>query len=120
MRDKLRQWGYEGDCGLLIERLQSGGYINEARYCRAYVHDKAAFQGWGRRKIRMMLRGKGLPEDETEEALRAVDPEVYGGVLKRLAAQKKGLGRDRLLRFLLQRGFEYAEAAEVLPAARPQ
>ena len=116
MREKLRQWGYEGDSEGLIERLRSDGYIDEARYCRAYVHDKVAFQGWGSRKIRMMLRSKGLPTEETEAALQGADREIYKGVLERLAGQKKGYGRDKLLRFLLQRGFEYAEVAELLPA----
>jgi len=117
VREKLRQWGYDGDCTSLINRLQTDGYINEARYCRAYAHDKAAFQGWGRRKIRMMLRSKGLPEDEIDAALRGVEPEVYEGVLKHLVEQKKKLDRDKLLRFLLQRGFEYAEVADLLPAS---
>ena len=114
VREKLRQWGYEGDCAPVIERLRGDGYIDEARYCKAYVHDKAAFQGWGRRKIRMMLRSKGLPEDETEAALQGLDPEIYKGVLEHLVERKKGYDRDKLLRFLLQRGFDYADIKNAL------
>lgn len=116
VRDKLRQWEYDGDTETLLRRLREDGYTDDRRYCRAYVHDKTAFQGWGKRKIQAMLLAKRLPEEEINAALAETDEEDYRKTLLHLAEQKKGLGKEKLLRFLLQRGFAYQEITESIPA----
>ncbi|MBR1564941.1 MAG: RecX family transcriptional regulator [Paludibacteraceae bacterium] len=110
VREKLWQWGCRDDIwrGDILRQLCLTGYIDEQRYCRAYVHDKVAFQGWGRQKIRMMLLSKGMDEALAEEALSQIDEEEYSRALKKALEKYKG-DRERQIRLALQRGFDYGE-----------
>lgn len=48
---KLKQWGVDNTQQLeVIERLKSEKFLDDARYVRAYVHDKVMFERWGRQK----------------------------------------------------------------------
>lgn len=112
---KLQQWGAPAAIHANILRaLEERGFLDAERYCRAFVHDKILFQGWGRIKVRMALRQKGLPSQTIEDGMSAVDDEAYSAVLRQVAAKKKGANREQLARFLLQRGFSYDEIKAVL------
>ena len=43
------------DIDRVINHLVKEGYIDEARYARALVHDKVRFAKWGRKKIAQAL-----------------------------------------------------------------
>lgn len=125
VRDKLYQWGAAPAVqDRLLDRLCQSGFIDEQRYAAAFVHDKVAFLGWGREKIRMMLLMKHLPSPIVEQAIAGIDEEVYLQQLRRLIEQKKqelsessivnsqssivnspqGV-QSKICRFLAQRGF---------------
>lgn len=114
VKEKLFQWGAnEKVISTILAHLQTNNYINDIRYCQAYAHDKLLYQGWGRIKIQMMLHAKSLPEEAIREAVNNLDHDEYIRILKHVAEKKKGGTREQVIRFLLQRGFEY----EVIRAA---
>ena len=115
---KLEQWG--ADNGIkerVIEHLIKEKYIDQQRYCAAFVRDKYRFNQWGRMKIVQALRMKQLPSEDIEAGLEEIDEEEYSNVLKSLLAQKaRGLkaGSDyernsKLIRFAVSRGFAMDE-----------
>lgn len=115
VKTKVLQWG--GDSNIaehIIERLYDNRFLDDARYCHAYTHDKLLYQHWGRVKIRMMLSSKHLPEEQIRAAIDEIDEAEYARILKDTAAQKKNAEREAQIRFLLQRGFEYQEICRVL------
>ena len=93
----------------IVENLYQNDFLNDARFCQAYVHDKVAYQSWGRVKIQAGLRALDLPEKEIREALENLDEIVYFKNLRALIASRKNDPEDKRLRFLLQRGFTYEE-----------
>ncbi len=117
VREKLYQWGATAMVqDTIIQQLCQSGFIDEHRYAAAFVHDKVAFQGWGREKIRMMLQMKHLPSPIIEAALGEIDETVYDQQIARLIEQKRQEGAEdsaisnqqskiKLARFLAQRGF---------------
>lgn len=110
VKEKLYQWGcrqQDWRDEILIQLVEES-YINHKRYCRAFVHDKVAYQGWGRIKIKQMLLQKGLPETLINEALNDIDEQDYQKALER-ALSKYPNDVIRQTRFAMQRGFEYAE-----------
>ncbi len=115
VREKLYQWGTPTVAqDRILDRLCQSGFIDEQRYAAAFVHDKVAFQGWGREKIRMMLLMKHLPSHVVEEAIAGIDEEVYEQQITRLIEQKKQElstlnYQNRIVRFLAQRGFTIDE-----------
>lgn len=121
VRNKLIQWGAnEDNIEDILTHLQQHKYIDEARYCRAFAHDKVNYQGWGRMKIKAALLAKYLPCPLIEEALETIDDTEYNQVLDKIIASKKrtlkndDLVREKLIRFCMQRGFTYNEVCKKL------
>ena len=112
---KLLQWGAPADLfDEIEEKLYERDFLNDRRFCRAYVHDKVEFQQWGRLKIRAGLQALHLPSTAIDEALAGIDEARYADVLRRVAALRRGATDEQKLRFLLQRGFTFDEIRNIL------
>lgn len=113
---RLAEWGLDSAAaGRVAERLRADGFIDDARYCRAFVEDKWRFNRWGRMKMRTTLRLKGLRNELIDEALNTVvDDREYRAALAGLLREKSreaGGGSPyeryaKLVRFAQGRGFE--------------
>ena len=114
VRRKLYEWGAPAEIFESIEqKLYANDFLNDARFCAAYVHDKVVYQGWGRLKIQAGLRALGLPESEIQKSLDEIDEKQYRTNLEALIKQRKSDGEEKRLRFLLQRGFTYDEINKI-------
>ena len=110
VRRKLFEWNVDANFFDFIEqKLYEDDFLNDARFCHAYVHDKVEYQSWGRLKIQAGLRALQLPESDIRDALGAINQETYNANLQALIASRQSDSPDKLLRFLLQRGFTYEE-----------
>ena len=82
VRRKLAEWEQDDAAAdRIVERLRAEGFVDDERFCRAFVEDKWRFNRWGRTKIRMALRMKGMDGAPADEALAAVDDNEYREVL---------------------------------------
>ena len=123
VRAKIAQAGLpEAAAERIIARLREEKFIDEARYARFFVNDKARFNKWGRVKIGYELYKKEIPEAIREEALAAIDEEEYRTTLTsllraKIRTVKGGDGQEmfqKLLRFAAGRGFETQLAIDCL------
>ncbi len=121
VHNKLQLWGANEEYAtIILQRLQADGYINEARYCRAFAHDKVNYQGWGKLKIKAALQTKHLSALFIKDALESIDEIEYNQALDKIIASKKRtlkndpLTREKLIRFCMQRGFTYNEISTKL------
>lgn len=98
-----------------IERLQLEGFLDEERFARSFARSKFLYNQWGRQKIEVYLKSKGVPSELIEKGLNEIDPEQYEEVVDELARKKTeslkaedtGLkAKQKVWRFLAQRGFE--------------
>lgn len=121
VKQKLQQWGASSEqTEQVIVHLQAERFVDEGRYCQAFVHDKLLYQGWGRIKMRAQLQARYLPSQAIEQALNNIDEDTYRSVLSRVLESKKRSikssdpqAREKLIRFALQRGFTYEEIKEI-------
>ena len=114
VRRKLFEWNAPSDLFDEIEEsLYQNGFLNDLRFCHAYVHDKVEYQSWGRLKILAGLRALQLPESAISQALEEIDENTYLKNLRSLSAQRRGDNEEKRLRFLLQRGFTYEEIKKI-------
>ena len=110
VRRKLYEWGSPSDiAGFIEQNLYENDFLNDARFCHAYVHDKVEYQSWGRIKIQAGLHALQLPESDIRSALEEIDEAKYRDNLRALIASRRADSEDKRLRFLLQRGFTYEE-----------
>ena len=113
---KLIAWGIESAARQrIIKRLTEEKFIDDKRYCQAFVNDKMRFNHWGRIKISAKLKEKELPSEHIVNALAGIDEEEYADILQKILNNKRretGKSNDyqtrqKLLRFATSRGFEY-------------
>ncbi len=98
----------------IIDQLIHEKFIDEARFAQAYVKDKFVFNKWGKYKISFQLKLKKVPQNLIEDALNQIEEESYKTTIQELAQSKlkqiKGKTsyekKAKLVRFLVQRGFE--------------
>ena len=111
VRRKFYEWGLQDAeiADFIEQNLYADNFLNDRRFCEAYVHDKVAYQSWGRLKIQASLRALQLPESEIRSALENIDEAAYFDNLRKLIRARKTDSEDKRLRFLLQRGFTYEE-----------
>ncbi|MBO5864462.1 MAG: RecX family transcriptional regulator [Bacteroidaceae bacterium] len=112
---KLTAWGVpQTEQEEIIARLTNEKFIDEERYCRAFVNDKVKFNRWGRIKITAALREKNLPQEYIKEALENIDDDIYLQALKETIDIKRRefKGKDdfatqqKIIRHAASRGYE--------------
>ena len=114
IRGKILRQGFSAEeAERMITYLTQNRYIDDARYARAYAADKVRFSGWGRMKVRVGLRAKGMDDSFIVPALESIPDAYYDEALKKvMAAKARGLDledvrdRQKLYRHMASRGFE--------------
>lgn len=100
----------------VLEQLTSEGFIDEERFCRAFIHDKLHFSKWGKIRLRTELRMRRIAHETIEQCLREIDDEDYLDILKELlqaytptvTAKSSYEMQCKIVRFAYQHGFEQA------------
>lgn len=115
INDKLQRWGiaYEA-IARILGQLETEKYIDDERYCRAFVKDKFRLAKWGKIKIAQGLYMKKIPSDTAWRYLNEIDEEEYLSILQGLLASKRKSIHaqneyelnQKLIRFAISRGFE--------------
>lgn len=127
LREKLRRMGLTGsDADSVLQRLRAQRYVDDARFARAFVRQKAVFSRWGRRRIAYALALKRIDRAIIADAMAGIDADTYAEGLRALLAAKARSngpdalttydGRTRLFRFAASRGFESDAIADALRA----
>ncbi len=114
IRQKILKHGFSVDeAEKMISYLCANKYIDDSRYARAYSVDKVRFSGWGKLKIGMGLRAKGMSDTAISQALDHIPENDYLEALRKVMISKaRSLDlkeikdRQKLYRHLASRGFE--------------
>lgn len=124
LREKLRRWGVSAsDSSAIIQNLVKHKFVDDARFARAYIHDKIIFARWGKRKVYQSLLQKRIASDIIREALQSVDKDQYtsnlrdffkGKIKERPELKESFEGRTKLFRYAISRGYEPSLASELL------
>lgn len=111
---KMRSWQMDdGARTRVAERLRSAGYVDDARFCRSFVHDKMEFDKWGRRKIETALYRKGVSRDIYAPVLDSISDSEYAETLRPMLEAKRRNTKARsdyelnakLIKYALSRGY---------------
>ena len=111
-----------GYCKPVTCEQEAVDFINEKRFCKAFVRDKFHLNKWGKIKISMALREKGLSNDLITAALKVIDEGEYEELLASLLKSKQNTikyefeyeKQGKLYQFAQSRGFENQVIERVL------
>ncbi len=115
VKQKLLSYGllpYIAD-DILIELIQDG-FLNEERYDQAFARGKVNIKGWGRKKIEMELKMRGISAPCISKALSEIDADTYDTRLATLAQKKwdsitggrSDIRKQKVIKYLLGKGYE--------------
>lgn len=115
VRDKLYQYGLYSDAvEEVLSELITDGFINEERYAQAFCRGKFSQNKWGRIKIELGLKQKGLSPYCIRKGMKEIDENDYQQQLSDLCERKwQSLeGEDiyqrknKTARYLMGKGYE--------------
>jgi regulatory protein len=115
VRNKIREYGIEGeDAEQIYHVLEGDGFVNEERYALAYAGGKFRINEWGKVRIQLELKSRGIATQYIQAALDAIDADAYEATFQKLLERKQAeLERDgkkdikqKLIAYLLRVGFE--------------
>lgn len=106
----------------VIEQLEDEGFLDEARFARAFAGGKFRQNKWGKTKIAWQLKGKGISESLIRAALAEIESDDYFQTLSRLCQSKWDslpeeeplARRQKVMAYLLSKGFEPGLISEAL------
>jgi regulatory protein len=112
-----------------VERCSEMGYLDDDRLASRFAESRAALKGWGPKKIRHELIGRGVCEQVADRASRLPGELVEKATevaLRRAETRAKpewwraGEGRARMVSSLLRRGFHADDAHRRVKLAAAQ
>lgn len=123
VRQKLIKWEIqEEDIKKIMSFLFEHKFIDDERFARIYTEDKFRFNHWGKQKITMILRQKGISQDIIDDALSIIPTDNYTEHCMELLQQKYRTLTEqdpyklkaKLTRFAVGRGFDYDTVSKCL------
>ncbi|RTQ53567.1 RecX family transcriptional regulator [Hymenobacter gummosus] len=115
VEDKLRSYGLDEDeAGEIMIRLVREKLLDDERYARSFARGKHRLKKWGRRRIRLELKQRGLSDYCIKAGLGEIDGDEYYQNLKELLEKKNALEkephpykrRQKLTAYATQKGYE--------------
>lgn len=107
---------------LIVLHLMQHNFLNEERFAKSYVRGKFNTKKYGKIKIKQGLKQKGIQENLIKIAFKEIDETAYKDTLHQLAEKKLALLKEpnpfkkkqKLIRYLMQKGYESFLIYEVL------
>jgi regulatory protein len=110
------------DTDTVLQRLAKMGFLNEDRFATAFAGGKFRIKKWGKKRIEIEMKRKGLSSELIEKGLKQLPEADYLETLEHLLKKKqeqimrsgkdekdydtRQRNRQKLIRFALQKGYE--------------
>ncbi len=124
VRQKLQEWHTYGEpAEEIISELIQENFLNEERFSKVYAGSKFRVKKWGRRKILLELKKRGLTDYCIKKGMSEIDEEEYFLVLQALLHKKLHSLRtesnpfvknQKAAKYAMQKGYESNLIWEIL------
>lgn len=102
--------------------LMKENYLNEERFTRSYIRGKFYIKNWGKTKIKINLKQKGITEKLISTCFDEIDENDYLNIITKIyenyEGKLKGLQnyqkKHKTIKYLLNKGFEYEAILQVI------
>ncbi len=98
----------------IVQQLVEAGFLDEARFARAFVQGKFRMKGWGRHRLVRELKARHIAETCIQQALAEIEEDEYRQEVaarlrkrwEQLAGVPLPMRRHKLHRWAHSRGYE--------------
>ncbi len=102
--------------------LMKENYLNEERFTRSYIRGKFYIKHWGRNKIKMNLKQKGITERLISKCMDEIDVDDYEKAFMKIYhdyfSKQKGMKdyqkKSKTIKYLISKGYEYDVVLDVV------
>lgn len=102
--------------------LMRENFLNEERFAKSYARGKFYQKNWGKIKIKTELKKRQINERLIETGLQEIDDKDYFVTANQLIQKKSKLLNEKnnfirgqkIIRYMLQKGYEYEVIKEIL------
>ena len=106
----------------ILLSLMNDKFLNEERFAKSFARGRFRIKHWGKRKIVQELKKRNISEYLIKEGLKEIDTSEYYTTIETLIEKKKTSVkakndyelRNKLISFMLNKGYEYELVNEVL------
>ncbi|MBQ4355110.1 MAG: RecX family transcriptional regulator [Bacteroidales bacterium] len=102
----------------LLALLEAEHYVDDARFAESFIRGKMGLKRWGRVKLAVELRKRGVEQSLVNEKLAELDETVYESNLQylkeRWERENPDGDRAKLYRFLMGKGYTGDEISGVV------
>lgn len=109
----------------VLNELREKSFVDDKVFANHFIEEKLKKKSWGKNKIRAALFSKGVSSSIIDEAIQSFDSEEDQNQTALMLANKKFKNlklresdnrkiKQKIISFLLSRGFEYDISAEVV------
>ena len=114
LREKLKRAGsLDEDIERVIDFCREYGFVNDEQYAKRKAHDLQHLKKYGKHRIVMELRQKGIAADLIEIAVEDLDDNeedaLYPLVLKKLGGNFEKKNIDKCIRYFIYRGYGFGD-----------
>jgi regulatory protein len=124
---ELQDWFKKKQVGsetqrLIEKKLRRLNYLDDREFARWWVEQRMSFRPFGKRRLLLELRQKGISQEMIEEQLNSLKDEELSRLAVKLAKKKLKVlknqpyfeAREKLTAFLARRGFGWEIIKEVV------
>lgn len=114
---RRKKWTPE-DTALIIEKLQTRRYLDDANFARAWVENRALGGKTSKRKLQMELKAKGVADNVIKQVLENAEFDE-SDALNAIIAKKRRLPKyaadeQKLMQYLARQGFSFDDIKQAL------
>jgi regulatory protein len=125
LRDKLYKLGlWTRDVDHVMGQMIEENLLNEERFAKSYARGHFYQKRWGKYKITIELRQRGMNDRLIKTALTEIDEDDYLETIEKLIEKKqrevsgsKAVQKQKIARYLMQKGYQYQDFGSVLEAS---
>jgi len=118
----LKEKVYGDELEQIMAVLIEEDFLNEERFSKAYANGKFKQNKWGRKKIQMELRQRGVSDYCIKKGLEEIDDEDYDEMVGKLWEKKWEQTREsnaykkkqKVMNYMIGKGYGYDEVKRVV------
>ncbi|MDP4845081.1 MAG: recombination regulator RecX [Salibacteraceae bacterium] len=125
LRQKLYDLGlWTRDVDHVIGQMIEENLLNEERFAKGYARGHFYQKRWGKYKIAVELKQRGLNERLIKTSLSEIDEDDYLAMIEHLIEKKKRelsgdkrIQKQKVARYLMQKGYQFQDFGALLDKA---
>lgn len=97
-----------------VEYFKEKGYIDDGDYARRFTSDAVNLKGYGKKRIEIELKRRGVCEEDIYAALSDAEFDILPLMRKKFSSCESIKDKNKIVNHFLRRGFSFSEICDAI------